>query len=201
RAYPNQLPQNIARMLYVKRYWQVTYTGTGWTADITFPYSDQEASMISDKSQLRSVRQAVPLGAWESPTLGTTSASDVVLNMVRVSGFSPANIDGNLALAHPYQYAGKEPDAGLPEAFTLEQNYPNPFNPTTTISFTVAEERHVRIAVYNSLGAEVAELVNEVLPAGRYDVAFDASALPSGTYLYRMMSGGFIATQRMTLSK
>ncbi|MBE0642558.1 MAG: hypothetical protein IH600_00585, partial [Bacteroidetes bacterium] len=63
RAYPNQLPQNIARMLYVKRYWQVTYTGTGWTADITFPYSDQEASMISDKSQLRSVRQAVPLGA------------------------------------------------------------------------------------------------------------------------------------------
>ncbi|MBE0644553.1 MAG: T9SS type A sorting domain-containing protein [Bacteroidetes bacterium] len=201
RAYPNQLPQNIARMLYVKRYWQVTYTGTGWTADITFPYSDQEASMISDKSQLRSVRQAVPLGAWESPTLGTTSASDVANNMVRVSGFSPANIDGNLALAHPYQYAGKEPDAGLPEAFTLEQNYPNPFNPTTNISFTVAEERHVRIAVYNSLGAEVAELVNEVLPAGRYDVTFDASALPSGTYLYRMMSGGFVATQRMTLSK
>ncbi|MBE0644552.1 MAG: T9SS type A sorting domain-containing protein [Bacteroidetes bacterium] len=201
RAYPNQLPQNIARMLYVKRYWQVTYKGTGWTADITFPYSDQEASMISDKSQLRSVRQAVPLGAWESPTNGTTSASDVVLNMVRVSGFSPANIDGNLALAHPYQYAGKEPDAGLPEAFTLEQNYPNPFNPTTNISFTVAEERHVRIAVYNSLGAEMAELVNEVLPAGRYDVAFDASALPSGTYLYRMMSGGFVATQRMTLSK
>ena len=118
--------------------------------------------------------------------------------MVRVSGFSPANIDGNLALAHPYQYAGKDPDAVLPQVFSLEQNYPNPFNPSTTVSFTVAEERHVRIAVYNSLGAEVAELVNEVLPAGRYDVAFDASDLPSGTYLYRMLSGEFVATQRMT---
>ena len=62
RSYYDQLPQNIARMLYVKRYWQVAYTGSGWTADITFPYSDQEASMITDKSQLRSVRQAVPLG-------------------------------------------------------------------------------------------------------------------------------------------
>ncbi|MFZ1728588.1 MAG: T9SS type A sorting domain-containing protein, partial [Bacteroidota bacterium] len=79
--------------------------------------------------------------------------------------------------------------------------YPNPFNPTTNIVFNVSEERQVRIAVYNNLGAEVAELVNEVLPAGRYEMTFDASALPSGTYLYRMLSGDFIGTQRMTLSK
>jgi hypothetical protein len=103
RAYPKQLPQNITRMLYVERYWQITHSGTGWTADITFPYSDQEAGMIIDKAQLRSVRQAVPFGAWEDPTMGTTSVSDPPSdNQVRVNGFTPANIDGNLALAHPY---------------------------------------------------------------------------------------------------
>jgi hypothetical protein len=85
--------------------------------------------------------------------------------------------------------------------FGLEQNYPNPFNPSTAIVFTVAEERGVRLVVYDALGAEVAELVNEVLPAGRYEVTFDASSLPSGTYIYRMQAGDFTATQRMTLSK
>ena len=91
--------------------------------------------------------------------------------------------------------------AGSVDAFSLNQNYPNPFNPSTSIVFTVAEERAVRLAVYDALGAEVAELVNEVLPAGRYEVSFDARDLPSGTYMYRMVSGDFSSTQRMTLSK
>jgi hypothetical protein len=86
-------------------------------------------------------------------------------------------------------------------AFGLEQNYPNPFNPTTSIVFTVGEERAVRVAVYDLLGTEMAELVNETLPAGRYEVTFDASDLPSGTYVYRMQAGDFVFTQRMTLSK
>ncbi|MFA6233236.1 MAG: T9SS type A sorting domain-containing protein, partial [Bacteroidota bacterium] len=201
RCYPMQLPQNLARMLYVQRYWQISHTGTGWTADVTFPYTDQEAAMILDRLQLRGVRQPTTLSAWEDPIMGTTSVSDVMTSTVKVSNLNPTNIVGNIALAQPYMMVGKDGGTVIPTLFSLEQNYPNPFNPSTRIVFDVAEERSVRIAVYNSLGAEVAELVNEVLPAGRYEVAFDASALPSGTYLYRMLAGEFVATQRMTLSK
>ncbi|MBR9974726.1 MAG: T9SS type A sorting domain-containing protein, partial [Bacteroidetes bacterium] len=78
---------------------------------------------------------------------------------------------------------------------------PNPFNPSTSIRYTVAEERHVRIAVYNSLGLEVAVPVDDVLPAGRFEVSFDARNLPSGTYVYRMTAGDFVQTRQMTLSK
>ena len=199
-VYPNQLPTNITRLLYVKRYWQITHTGTGWTADITFPYTDQEAAMILDRSQLRGVRQATALARWENPIAGTNSISDPATNTVQVQNFNPMNIGGNIALAHPYILV-KDRDGSLPASFSLGQNYPNPFNPTTSLTLTVAEERHVRVAVYNSLGVEVAEPVNGTLPAGQYEVAFDASDLPSGTYVYTMLSGDFMQTRRMTLAK
>ena len=199
-CYPNQLPQNLARMLYVKRYWQITHTGTGWTADIDFPYADTEASMVFDRSQLRGVRQAVPLGAWEDPINGTTSVSDVLNNYVTVSNLNEFNIGGNLALAHPYFVFGRG-TGEAPSSFGLDQNYPNPFNPSTSIMYAVREQRHVRIAVYNSLGEEVAVLVDRTQPAGRYEVMFDATNLPSGTYVYRMTAGDFTQTQMMTLTK
>ncbi|MCZ7556831.1 MAG: T9SS type A sorting domain-containing protein [Bacteroidia bacterium] len=200
RVYPYQLPQNLARMLYVKRYWQITTTGGGWwTANITFPYADQEAVMIADRNQLHGVRQAVALGQWEDPIMGTSSASDPGNNLVTVFDLNPTNSTGNIALAQSYMM-GKPGDA-LPTVFGLEQNYPNPFNPSTTVSFTVAEERPVRIVVYNGLGMEVGELINDILPAGRYAVDFDASGLPSGTYVYRMMAGDFVQSHQMVLSK
>ena len=200
RVYPNQLPLNLARMLYVKRYWQITHTGTGWMANITFPYTDQEATMVNDRNQLRGVRQAVPQGRWEDPIMGTSSASDPVMNLVKVFDFNELNIGGNIALAQPYFIYGKVGD-DVPTSFGLEQNYPNPFNPTTTINFNVAEERAVRIVVYNSLGMEVAELVNDLVPAGRYSAQFDASTLPTGTYICRMMAGDVVQSIQMVLSK
>ena len=199
-AYPNQLPMNLQRMLFVRRYWQIKHTGTGWTANITFPYADGEASMITDKLQLRGVRQPVMLGAWENPIMGTSSVSDPMTNTVKVHNFNPMNIGGNIALSQPYLMYGKDV-AGMPMEFGLEQNYPNPFNPSTSIVFTVGEERAVRVAVYDVLGTELAELVDEVLPAGRYELTFDASDFPSGTYVYRMQAGDFVTTKRMTLSK
>jgi hypothetical protein len=199
-VFPNQLPINITRLMYVKRYWKITHTGTGWTADITFPYSDQEAAMVLDRNQLRGVRQATPLSRWENPIIGTTSTSHPLANEVTVHNLNPMNIGGNIALAHPYMFL-RDNDASVLREFSLAQNYPNPFNPSTSVSFTVAEERHVRLMVHSSLGVEVAELVNETLPAGRYDVAFDASDLPSGTYVYTMISGDFMQSRRMTLTK
>jgi len=200
RVYPNQLPLNLSRMMYVKRYWQITHTGTNWMADITFPYADQEATMVADPMQLRGIRQIATRGPWEDPIVGTTSVSDPASNSVTVSSFSPANIDGNIALAHSYLVPSKSGEP-MPAVFSLDQNYPNPFNPTTTISFSVAEERPVRIVVYNSLGMEMAELVNETLAVGRYTVVFDSGELSPGAYLCRMTSGDYVRTIQMVLSR
>jgi hypothetical protein len=85
--------------------------------------------------------------------------------------------------------------------FALEQNYPNPFNPTTTITFAVPRAGHVRLAVYNLLGEEVAQLTDERLSAGRYGANFNAAALPSGVYLYRLEADGVNLARKMVLMK
>jgi len=201
RTYPNQLPQNLSRLLYVKRYWQFDHVGSGWTANVTFPYADHEASMVMDRNQLRGVRQPSPLGMWEDPINGTTSVSDPLHNAVSVNGLNEFNITGNIALAQPYGIFMRDGDAGVPDAYALRQNYPNPFNPATSISYALPAESHVRLAVYNALGAEVAVLVDETQAAGRYEARFDATDLPSGLYIYRMTAGDFTQTRTMTLSK
>jgi hypothetical protein len=73
-----------------------------------------------------------------------------------------------------------------PDQFLLAQNYPNPFNPTTTIEFALPKETHVSLEVYNVIGQRVATLVDETKPTGIYVVPFNASALASGTYFYRL---------------
>jgi len=85
--------------------------------------------------------------------------------------------------------------------FSLEQNYPNPFNPTTLIGYSVSQRGNVSLLVYDLLGREVANLVNEVKEPGSYKVNFNASNLPSGVYTYRIQSGNFVQTKKMMLMK
>ena len=94
----------------------------------------------------------------------------------------------------------------LPKIYNLFQNYPNPFNPSTIIKYSIpnVETRHassVQLKVYNVLGQEVITLVNEQQKPGHYEVIFDATNLPSGTYFYRITAGNFIATKKLLLLK
>lgn len=79
---------------------------------------------------------------------------------------------------------------GDPQEFSLEQNYPNPFNSITTINYSIAKPSHIVLKVYNTLGEEVAVLVNEVKDVGKYSLRFNAQALPSGVYLYKVNATG-----------
>jgi hypothetical protein len=85
--------------------------------------------------------------------------------------------------------------------FALEQNYPNPFNPSTTIKYSLPENSFVKLALFNLLGEEVAILVNETKEAGAYSLSFDASDLPSGTYIYQLQAGSSIKSMKMVLLK
>jgi hypothetical protein len=89
----------------------------------------------------------------------------------------------------------------IPDGFVLEQNYPNPFNPSTAIKFGIPEASNVRLKIFNSLGEEVAELVNEYMDAGTYTYNFDASKLPSGIYVYTLQTGEQLISKKMTLIK
>jgi hypothetical protein len=97
---------------------------------------------------------------------------------------------------------------GSPSEFLLFQNYPNPFNPSTKIKFTIPNNvilsgaknlTQVQLKVFDILGNEIATLVNEELPAGEYEVKFDAGNLSSGMYFYKLQAGSFTVTKKMVL--
>lgn len=94
-----------------------------------------------------------------------------------------------------------EEDRELPNGYALEQNYPNPFNPVTTISFNVPQASDVNLTVYDMLGRQVRVLVNGLVTSGRHEVTFEASDLPSGTYLYRLETPTQTLSKMLTLLK
>lgn len=89
----------------------------------------------------------------------------------------------------------------IPYSFALSQNYPNPFNPTTMIQYSIAKSGPVTLKVYNVIGQVVATLVNQQQQAGNYTVNFNANRLASGIYMYRIESGSFSSTKKMTYLK
>ncbi len=101
-----------------------------------------------------------------------------------------------------YEYSDEvEIDVNGPLSFNLEQNYPNPFNPSTNIKYSVAESGHITLSVYNTVGEEVAILVDGFKESGFFEVAFDATNLPSGVYLYRLQSENSVQLKKMMLLK
>jgi len=90
---------------------------------------------------------------------------------------------------------------GTPVTFNLYQNIPNPFNPVTSIEYSVPTAGKVELIVYNSLGEQIARLVNGEVAAGYHKVEFDGSNLGSGIYFYRISANGFTQMKKMVLMK
>lgn len=95
---------------------------------------------------------------------------------------------------------------GIPESYVLEQNYPNPFNPVTQIRYALPVGSHVRLAIFNLVGQEIARLVDDVQSAGYHVVTWDGTtasglAAASGVYLYKLEGKGFVTSKKMLLLK
>jgi hypothetical protein len=88
-----------------------------------------------------------------------------------------------------------------PEFENSLSNFPNPFNPTTNIKYSIKESGQVSIKVFDLIGQQITELVNEEKAAGNYSILFDASQLPSGIYIYTIQSGNFFNSKKLILLK
>ena len=133
-------------------------------------------------------------------------------------GFNTVPSINALLLANNYVFAGtsgqsvwrrpysdvigvKNISTAIPSAYSLSQNYPNPFNPRTVIRFQLSVVGLTALKIYDIMGREIQTLVNEKLQPGTYEATFDGSNLSSGTYFYKLTSGDFTMTKRLTLIK
>jgi len=94
----------------------------------------------------------------------------------------------------------------ISENFILEQNYPNPFNPTTTIRYNIPKNAHVNINVHNMLGQKVKTLVNSEQKVGYRSVIWNGKNdagefMPSGIYIYKMITNNQVKSHKMILMK
>jgi hypothetical protein len=161
-------------------------------------------------------QMAEGLSVEPSITVVDTVISDTTLalsNLKNIKIYSwrvrAINEYGNSNWSQTYKFRTEalvsvEKDKGIPTDFELKQNYPNPFNPVTTIQFAIPNymtNTTVTLRVYDILGREVKELVNEYLQPGFYSIKFDGSDISSGVYFYTLKAGNKIISNKMILSK
>jgi hypothetical protein len=196
-----------ATTAYQQTVWEHTQAGTGWDFVVASIY---RGSWVSWNASNNDVEIAVPKAILLNPQyLPSFRTPDSVAVMIyagennspwRADYASNPGIKGYMVPLKKVTGVASDPRA-VPAAFELLQNYPNPFNPATTIKYALASGGMVSLKVYNLLGQEVATLVHQVQPAGVYAVRFNANALPSGMYLYRLQSDRFSESHKMLLLK
>lgn len=85
--------------------------------------------------------------------------------------------------------------------FKLCQNFPNPFNPNTRVYYSIPKACHVSLTIYDLLGRQIVELVNEYKEPGNYQIDFEGKNFASGIYYYRIIANEFCETKKMILLK
>jgi hypothetical protein len=166
----------------------------GWTIDEIADYADTvmtnfEFMPLGIYTALDSIAGKIN-GAFYHPATDDTAngwASPVLSWQSYTSVYEVSFLKPNPGASPKNRRVAVVPDQ-VPTEFALSQNYPNPFNPTTTIEFDVPQTSIVTLKVYNLLGQEIATLLNKAEVEFSETVEFDASALPTGVYLYRIVA-------------
>ena len=97
-------------------------------------------------------------------------------------------------------------DFEVVDNYKLINNYPNPFNPVTTLRYDLPENVHVNITIYDMLGRQIKNLINQTQDAGYRSVRWNATddygkPVSAGIYLYQIQAGEFVQTKKMVLLK
>lgn len=163
-------------------------------------------------------------GVFQSATVQTTPLVVNAAVVFKVGGYGTANAIGQgwlmdefrvyrraLGVAEisatwnqtlPYTLTGVvQQNNEVPDKFVLGQNYPNPFNPVTKINYSIPSAGNVDLRVYDIMGREVKVIHSGYQNAGNYEAVFNAERLASGVYTYRIISGNYVETRKMILTK
>ena len=193
--------------------------GTSWeTADVPDSSSSFDiacANGLKDGSDIIRVLVAdfanSEFKLFRTTDYGTTWTEEMLPAEAAANGFRQMEfLNDSLGFAgciggYIIKYSTSQPSGVIstnitPSKFILNQNYPNPFNPTTLISYSLPSSGNVSLKVYDVLGKEVKTLVNGFQQAGLHSISFNASALPSGVYFYRMEAANrFTSVKKMIL--
>ena len=188
--------KSLGAFVYYDEYWLGDTLYYNWLT-----YSSFDSLFITDPND-PNVDSPVLIPAYDPRIIATNDS--VVVYLAIAYGVNEAAMLASLEEAQQKynQIVSVESDLNnIPSDFTLEQNYPNPFNPSTKISFGLPQRSEVVLKVFNTLGQEVAELVNESLEAGTHSYNFDASRLTSGIYVYSLQTDAGVISKKMTLIK
>lgn len=139
------------------------------------------------------------LESSQPTNIGTSLVSSVV--NVDLDGIVRPQGSGFDIGCYEYTSTTSVEDDKVVSDFKLYQNYPNPFNPSTKISWQSPINGWQTIKVYDVLGSEIATVVNEYKSEGKYEVSFDASLLPSGVYIYQLITGNYQKSRKMVILK
>ncbi|HSD64056.1 MAG TPA: T9SS type A sorting domain-containing protein [Ignavibacteriaceae bacterium] len=192
---------------------QTTDGGMTWTALNNLPSTGSINSLTGKDNMWWVARQANVIynstdngATWDSQYVSPTAGLYFAMARSRDPQDSliiAVRNDGGISAYGPSGPTGVKQDNNtpIPLTFNLAQNYPNPFNPSTRIEFNVPETGNVKLTVYNVLGQEVAVLVNGMVTAGLHTATFNASSLPSGTYIYKLQSNNSVMVKKMMLMK
>ncbi len=191
---------------------QLSFINPLWSIDFPISGASQVGYAVGSQGTILKTYNA---GAnWQQQISGTT----LKLNKVHFKDFDFGFAVGENGIILRTTSGGEpvtlvENENQSPHSFELFQNYPNPFNPTTKIKFTIPaviaseakQSQLVTLKVYDVLGNEITTLVNEVLPAGEYEIEFSPESSikhpASGIYFYQLKAGSFIQTKKMLMIK
>ena len=181
----------------------VSVGGSGFVAGFSGSGSDFFAA--EGGSVYRSTDHGATWAASFTGSIGGLNHLDFGVNGSNVYGWT-VSAGGSIAAFSGTVSSVASSISSLPSEFALDQNYPNPFNPSTKIQFAIPASSHVSLKIYNSLGEEVATLVDNVMNAGTYSIEWNGknhfnSTVASGVYFYRLTAGSFVQTKKMLMIK
>ena len=177
--------------------WNFEYIGipgVAWDVDFRNDY-EAWAPLGGEQKLIYSKDSGI---TWDTISTPDSAMIFKIIFSDSLHGFG-VGLDGAIIKYKPNINSVENENDFLVEGFLLHQNYPNPFNPTTKIKFQISNPGHVKLIVQDILGNEVADLVNEELSSGSYEILFDAGRISSGVYFYTLSAGNFFCSKKMIL--
>ncbi len=200
----------------VKSLWYTSDGGSSWS-DVEGNFTEasvRSATIFPTTGNNKVYLIATSVGVYSASQMNGTSTvwtqeASTVMGKVVVEYITSRKSDGTVvaathgrgAFVGKYTPTGIENVNSIPNDFKLEQNYPNPFNPTTVISYQLSAVSDVKLKVFDTLGKQVATLVDGKMEAGNHKVEFNAAKLASGVYIYKLETKNFSSAKKMILMK